>query len=122
MKKESYPREDSPLLPRTCKDLRPESEQQKLRVEGNHSASNDIHGMWNQRTKTKEEAQITLSSVTGLGQLGNLDGVQLLGCEHIFHSSCIAACYLAQRDTCPVCAPDVAHYRPTLQETPQACL
>ncbi|KAK2471204.1 hypothetical protein H9L39_17435, partial [Fusarium oxysporum f. sp. albedinis] len=32
------------------------------------------------------------------------DMVRQLDCEHTFHSDCIAAWYLANQDTCPICA------------------
>ncbi|KAH7205276.1 hypothetical protein BKA60DRAFT_466946, partial [Fusarium oxysporum] len=31
------------------------------------------------------------------------DMVRQLDCQHTFHSYCIAAWYLAEHDTCPIC-------------------
>jgi recombinational DNA repair protein RecR len=43
------------------------------------------------------------SSAICLGEVKDTDMLRQLECQHTFHSDCIAAWYLAEHDTCPIC-------------------
>lgn len=57
-----------------------------------------------------------------LEEVGDNETVRHLGCEHTFHASCIVTWYLAEHDTCPICAYNFVVARPVLQKPCQAYL
>ncbi|EXK24559.1 hypothetical protein FOMG_18725 [Fusarium oxysporum f. sp. melonis 26406] len=94
------PHLDTIAPPKTSKEIRSELEHQ-------------VHASWAIPVPN-------MTCVICLGAVEDTDIVRHLACEHTFHSECIATWYLAEHDTCPICAYDFMLSKPLLERPSQA--